>query len=77
MCFRDVGAERSGVIEFEGRSIDDAGPIPSIINIDAEGKLSVPEKGSSTVGTVHVRYLKMGLAGQPIDSSPKSFGHVH
>lgn len=75
VCFRDVGAERSGVIAFDGRSVESA-LTPSIVNIDAEGKLQIPEKGLSTTGVISVRYLKMYLAGQSIENDPKSIlGH--
>jgi hypothetical protein len=63
VCFRDVGAERSGVVTFDSSSLEGA-LIPSVVSVDASGKLYLDAKPRNQ--RFLVRYLKMRLAGVPL-----------
>jgi hypothetical protein len=64
-CFRDVGREHSGIITFRGRSLQSA-LVPSVVYFDRDGKLYREPRFRSD-GCTPVRYLKMRLAGVPIE----------
>jgi hypothetical protein len=71
VCFRDVGREQSGIITFGRRSLNSA-LVPSVVSFDRRGKLNLGEARQKSAGHTTVRYLKMRLAGVPINdgSSP-------
>ena len=63
VCFRDVGAEHSGIVTFRSRTVESA-LVPSVVAIDEAGRLSIGDHSRNHGRSV--RYLKMGLAGMPI-----------
>ena len=48
VCFRDLGMEESQIITFGGNATDDA-MVPSVVRIEADGKLSLA-RGCLCVG---------------------------
>ena len=66
VCFRDVGTEKSGVVTFGGRTAESA-VIPTIVAIDQRGSLFVGDDIPKGLKVTTIPYLKMRLAGEPID----------
>jgi hypothetical protein len=66
VCFRDTGAESSGIVRFDVKSSKEA-IIPSIISVGQDGSLYMGHRAPSNATSI--RYLKMRLAGVPIDTS--------
>lgn len=60
-CFRDAGTEQSGIIKFKDTAI-----IPSLIKISSQGKLYMGHHTAPS-DCYDIKYLKMRLAGVPID----------
>ena len=67
VCYRDVGAEESGVVLADGDGIGGA-LIPSLVGVDTDGSLSWGRHVDSGRGSA-VRYLKMLLAGNEISGA--------
>ena len=72
VCFRDAGTDDSGVVFF-GES-NRTSIIPSVVFIDPDGSLFLPHHREARASCCEVRYLKMGLAGLPIEAPPAFFG---
>ncbi|WP_042775870.1 hypothetical protein [Sinorhizobium fredii] len=68
VCYRDVGTEESGVVTFGGRTAESA-VIPTIVAIDHKGRLFVGDDIPRGLKVVAIPYLKMRLAGEPIDEA--------
>ena len=68
VCFRDVGSEASGVVTFGGRSAKNA-LIATVVCVDKEGMLFLENEVPEGKDCARVRYLKMRLAGIPIDGA--------
>lgn len=66
VCFRDSGAEQSGVVHFES-VVGQIPIIPSVICVRADGALRMAHHASLAPDEIEVRYLKMRLAGNAID----------
>lgn len=62
VCFRDVGAEHSGVITLDGNSIESA-LVPSVVAVDDKGQLHIAKQVNDSQSLLQVPYLKMRLAG--------------
>ena len=74
VCFRDVGTEETEVVTFGGVSTEEA-MLPSIVNIEIDGKLS-PGAEPGRDGTTQLRYLKMGLADTVMPIQPPTWRGV-
>ena len=68
VCFRDVGTEQSG-IAIIGRGVANNALVPTLLAVDADGKLHVADEASEDLKAIYVPYLKMRLAGEAIGSS--------
>lgn len=66
VCYRDVGTEESGVVAV-GEGLENP-LLPSVVLVSQGGDLSLSEIGKSQPTCVSVNYLKMRLAGTPIES---------
>jgi hypothetical protein len=64
VCYRDVGTEESGVVAI-GEGLKHA-LLPSVVLVGAGGRLSLSD-GPSYPDCIAVTYLKMRLAGTPIE----------
>ena len=71
VCFRDVGSEETEVVTFGGDTIETV-MIPSVVEIGADGKLSLSTNTERDAAT-QVRYLKMRLAGDAISDEPPTW----
>jgi len=69
VCFRDVGAEHSEIITFDGKSTELA-LIPSIVTIDADGQLRIADQVGDQQNLVRIPYLKMHLANLSSGKTP-------
>ena len=67
VCFRDVGTEQSG-IAIIGRGVANNALVPTLLAVDADGKLHVADEASEDLKAIYVPYLKMRLAGEAIGS---------
>ena len=67
VCYRDVGAEESGVVLADGDGIEGA-LIPSLVGVDANGSISWGRQVDTGNGST-VRYLKMLLADNKISGA--------
>lgn len=61
VCFRDLGAEDSGIITFNGKLGEDA-LIPSVVTIDRTGRLYAANNPVESENHLNIAYLKMRLA---------------
>lgn len=68
VCFRNVGAEHSDIVPII-ESTAGSVMLPSIVEIDARGRLYTSGGVPGAPGRVTVRHLKMRLAGAPIDGN--------
>ncbi len=64
VCYRDVGTEESGVVAI-GEGLKHA-LLPSVVLVGADGRLSLSD-GPNYPDCIAVTYLKMRLAGTPIE----------
>lgn len=64
VCFRDSGAEQSGVVRL-GNGGDAI--IPSVVCIDSNGKLQMKHLAAARSKATEIRFLKMRLAGAAIE----------
>lgn len=62
-CFRDTGAEHSGIIQFNVSGAPQA-IIPSVVAIGTDGKLHMGHRAPANAASI--RFLKMRLAGVPV-----------
>ncbi len=75
VCFRDLGMEESHIITFGGNTTEDA-MVPSVVRIEADGKLSL-DGGSTQSEGILVRFLKMGLTdSQEVEVTPSKWRDV-
>ncbi|TXR47500.1 hypothetical protein [Phyllobacterium endophyticum] len=74
VCFRDVGTEESGVVTFGSRTAENA-VIPTIVAVDHKGRLYVGDDIPRGVKVTAIPYLKMRLAGEPIDDTQTVAGY--
>ena len=72
VSFRDIGAEETGIVTFGSRSVEGA-VLPSVVNIDRRGLLSLGTLKDPGDSAVVVRYLKMRLAHFAPDDGPHEF----
>ncbi len=76
VCFRDLGMEESQIITFGGNATEDA-MVPSVVRIEADGKLSLA-RGSTQSEGILVRFLKMALTdSQAVEVTPSKWGNVN
>lgn len=66
VCFRDSGAEHSGVILFQTQN-GNAPVIPSIVDISSDGLLHMRHEHQPDQKTTSAQYLKMLLVGDEIE----------
>lgn len=65
VCFRDLDTEETGIVTFGGRTAEEA-MIASRIVVGRDGSLSLATQLASEPTSTIVRYLKMRLAGVPM-----------
>ena len=76
VCFRDVGMQESQIITFGGNTTEEA-MVPSVVRIEADGKLSLAGKSTQSEGIL-VRFLKMGLTdSQAVEVTPSKWRDVN
>lgn len=76
VCFRDLGMEESHVITFGGSTTEDA-MVPSVVRIEADGKLSLAWGSTQSEGIL-IRFLKMGLTdSQAVEVTPSKWREVN
>jgi hypothetical protein len=68
VCFRDVGAEHSGIITLDENSLESA-LVPSVVAVDDKGHLRIAKQVKDSQSLLHVPYLKMRLAGLSITNT--------
>jgi hypothetical protein len=66
VCFRDTGAEYSGIVSFDLNDSSEA-IIPSVISVGSDGSLYMGHRAPTSATSI--RYLKMRLAGLPMDTN--------
>ncbi len=75
VSFRDIGAEETGIVTFGSRSVEGT-VLPSVVNIDRRGFLSLGTLKDPGDSAVVVRYLKMRLAHFAPDDGPHEFNKI-
>ncbi|UNC13975.1 hypothetical protein FE249_06965 [Acidiphilium multivorum] len=74
VCFRDVGAEESGIVAV-GKAQREA-LLPSVVAIDDSGLLFLGDEVSHGRRPIEIGYLKMRLAGSPIGGALPVFDGI-
>lgn len=69
VCFRDTGADHSGVVKFQTSGASEA-IIPSIVAVGPDGTLHIGHHAPADA--VPIRFLKMRLAGVPVGSDQET-----
>ena len=74
VCFRDIGAEESGIVAV-GKAKGEA-LLPSVVVLGDGGQLFLGDDAASVRRPIEISYLKMRLAGTPIGDELPTFDGI-